>query len=64
MLAGPMPGDPYSAPPPARPFASEVGADPDPAVGVRIATVLVGRTLYVHIEDILMPGETAPAPAG
>ena len=27
-LEGPMPGDPYFAPPPARPFASEVGADP------------------------------------
>ena len=26
--AGPAPGDPYSAPPPARPFADEVGADP------------------------------------
>jgi amidase len=28
VLAGPMPGDPYWAPPPARPFADEVGADP------------------------------------
>jgi amidase len=27
-LEGPMPGDPYFAPPPARPFLSEVGADP------------------------------------
>jgi amidase len=26
--AGPAPGDPYWAPPPARPFAQEVGADP------------------------------------
>lgn len=26
--AGAMPGDPYTAPPPARPFAEEVGADP------------------------------------
>jgi amidase len=26
--AGPAPGDPYSAPPPARPFLDEVGADP------------------------------------
>ncbi|MDP7546636.1 MAG: amidase, partial [Alphaproteobacteria bacterium] len=25
---GPAPGDPYAAPPPARPFAQEVGADP------------------------------------
>ena len=28
VIAGPMPGDPYTAPPPARPFAAEVGADP------------------------------------
>src|SRR5207244_2860751 len=27
-VAGPMPGDPYFAPPPARPFAAEVGLDP------------------------------------
>lgn len=28
VLAGPMPGDPYFAPPAARPFLDEVGADP------------------------------------
>jgi amidase len=28
LVAGAMPGDPYAAPPPARPFAREVGADP------------------------------------
>jgi amidase len=27
-VAGEMPGDPYAAPPPQRPFAAEVGADP------------------------------------
>jgi len=27
-IAGPLPGDPYTAPPPARPFLEEVGADP------------------------------------
>src|SRR3989442_4431365 len=27
-VTGPMPGDPYFAPPPARPFAAEVGRDP------------------------------------
>ena len=27
-IAGPAPGDPYTAPPPLRPFAQEVGADP------------------------------------
>ncbi len=29
-IAGPMPGDPYWAPPPARPFLAEVGRDPGP----------------------------------
>ena len=28
VLAGEMPGDPYTAPPPSRPFADEVGVDP------------------------------------
>jgi amidase len=28
LTCGAMPGDPYAAPPPARPFAREVGADP------------------------------------
>ncbi len=28
LIAGEMPGDPYTAPPPARPFADEVGTDP------------------------------------
>jgi len=28
VLAGPQPGDPYTAPPPARAFAAEVGASP------------------------------------
>lgn len=27
-IAGPMPGDPYAAPPPLRPFRDEIGADP------------------------------------
>ena len=27
-ISGPWPGDPYTAPPPVRPFAQEVGADP------------------------------------
>jgi amidase len=27
-VQGPMPGDPYTAPPPARPYVDEVGADP------------------------------------
>jgi amidase len=35
-IAGPAPGDPYSAPPPARPFREEVGAPPGPLrIGIR-----------------------------
>jgi amidase len=37
-IAGPMPGDPYHAPPPARPFLAEVAADPGRLrIGVRTA---------------------------
>ena len=32
-IAGPMPGDPYYAPPPTRPFATEVGVDDDALMG-------------------------------
>jgi amidase len=40
-IAGRMPGDPYSASPPARPFASEVGVDPEPLIiGLRTTTPL------------------------
>lgn len=42
VLAGPMPGDPYYAPPPAQPFASEVGADPGQLrIGIRTKAPLV-----------------------
>jgi amidase len=38
-IAGAMPGDPYSAPPPARPFAAEVGVEPGPLrIGLRTRT--------------------------
>ena len=38
VLAGPMPGDPYSAPPPARPFSSELAVDPGRLrIGLRTA---------------------------
>jgi amidase len=40
-IAGRMPGDPYSASPPARPFASEVDVDPEPLIiGLRTTTAL------------------------
>ena len=32
-------------------------------VAEALAGVLAGRALYVHIEDIVMPGETAPVAA-
>jgi amidase len=38
-VCGPTPGDPYTAPPPARPFLAEVGADPGRLrIGVRTDT--------------------------
>jgi amidase len=40
-IAGRMPGDPYSAAPPQRPFASEVDVDPEPLlIGLRTTTTL------------------------
>jgi amidase len=37
-IAGPAPGDPYTAPPPARPYRDEVGADPGRlSIGFRTA---------------------------
>lgn len=39
-IAGPMPGDPYTAPPPARPFAAEVGEAPGRlTVGYTVQTI-------------------------
>jgi amidase len=41
-LAGRMPGDPYAAGPPSRPYASEVGVDPGPLrIGFRASTRIV-----------------------
>lgn len=43
-IAGPMPGDPYQAPPPARPFAEEPGTTPGRSrVGLRTAVPGQGR---------------------
>ena len=42
-VAGPAPGDPYTAPPPARPFTTSVEADPPPLrVGFRTAVPVEG----------------------
>ncbi|HUC37340.1 MAG TPA: amidase [Acidimicrobiales bacterium] len=49
LTSGPMPGDPYFAPPPTRPFSEEVGADPGRLrVGV-LVTDLTGAA-EVHPE--------------
>ena len=47
VVSGSAPGDPYTAPAPARPFASEVGADP-------------GRLRVMHAERPPFPGEVDP----
>jgi amidase len=46
---GPEPGDPYAAPPPARPYREEVGADPG---RLRIGLVTAGwRGVEIHVEN-------------
>jgi|SRR5579872_110660 len=47
VTAGSAPGDPYSAPPPARPFVEEVGADP-------------GRVRVLRLERPPFPGAADP----
>jgi amidase len=47
VTAGSAPGDPYTAPPPARPFVEEVGADP-------------GRLVVLRLERPPFPGSTDP----
>ena len=55
--AGPGPGDPYVAPPPARPFANEVGADPG---ALRIAfTSLAPNGAKVEADSVRVLAETA-----
>jgi amidase len=46
-IAGPAPGDPYTAPAPARPFAREVGADPG---SLRVGFALESGLAEVHPE--------------
>jgi Asp-tRNA(Asn)/Glu-tRNA(Gln) amidotransferase A subunit family amidase len=55
--AGPGPGDPYVAPPSARPFANEVGADPG---ALRIAfTSLTPNGAKVEADSLRVLAETA-----
>jgi amidase len=46
-IAGPMPGDPYVAPAPRRPFSAEVGADPG-RLRVGLMTAAPGGLAAVH----------------
>jgi amidase len=58
-IAGPGPGDPYTAPSPARPFLDEVGADPG---RLRIAfRTLVSDALGESHSDVIAAVESAAA---
>src|SRR5262245_11591239 len=57
-IAGRMPGDPYSAPPPKRPYCTEVGAEPGRLrIGVRTAPP--GGMGLVHPEAVCAVREAA-----
>jgi len=45
VISGAMPGDPYYAPPPSRPFASEPGADPG-SLRIGLCPALPGRPIH------------------
>jgi amidase len=57
VAAGPMPGDPYVAPPPARPFREEVGADPG-RLRIGLMTAAPGGLAVVH-PDCVAAAENA-----
>ncbi|MEQ1507989.1 MAG: amidase [Myxococcota bacterium] len=57
VMAGPMPGDPYAAPPLARPLAAEVGADPGKLRIGFSARSLFGRD--IHPENVAAVKATA-----
>jgi amidase len=58
VIAGPMPGDPYWAPPPARPFAAEVGADPG-RLRIGVKTAIAGAFGTTHPDCVAAVEETA-----
>lgn len=58
VVAGPMPGDPYVAPPPARPFLDEVGADPG-ALKIGLLTDVPGQSVPLHADCKAAAVETA-----
>ena len=63
VLAGEMPGDPYTAPPPARPFLDAVGEDPAPLrIGLR--TSPLGNICEVDPECVAAAEAAARTLAG
>jgi amidase len=59
-VCGPMPGDPYFAPPPARPFRDEVGA-PGARLRVGLLTKSPHPEVTTHAECVRAAGEAARA---
>jgi amidase len=56
--AGPRPGDPYTAPPPARPWRNEVGADPG-RLRIGFRTIIPQRGVPAHADGIAAVTEAA-----
>jgi amidase len=56
LVAGPMPGDPYFAPLPSRPFLSEVGADPG-TLRIGLLSEAPGGAADVHPDCLAAIGE-------
>ena len=63
VVSGPMPGDPYVAPQPSRPFAAEVGADPG-RLRIGIVTELPGTELGPDCAAALSTAREALAALG
>jgi len=57
-IAGPMPGDLYVAPPPARPYREEVGAPPG-RLRIGLMTTAPGRLAAVHPDCVTAAEEAA-----
>jgi amidase len=57
-VCGPMPGDPYFAPPPARPYVLEVGAEPG-RLRIGVLTAAPGGMAPVHPDCVAAATETS-----
>jgi len=58
VVAGPMPGDPYFAPPPVRPFREDVGADSG-RLRIGLLTHVPGGRIPVHPDCVTATTEAA-----